>query len=202
MMVVEPQPAAATPVALDEVKAFLRLTGSDEDALLGGFVRTATALAEAFTSQQLIVRDVTERLVASAAWQRLHGLPVVAVTGVANASGPLGGGAYETDIDLDGRGWVRIVDLASIGAVVADITEPYADYGGSGLRVAQRPPPRVMVSYRAGLAADWNGVPEPLRQGITRLVAHLYTHRDAADAGGPPAAVAALWRPWRRMRIR
>jgi uncharacterized phiE125 gp8 family phage protein len=36
---------------------------------------------------------------------------------------------------------------------------------------------------------------------IVRLVAHLFTHRDAADAGPPPAAVAAMWRPWRRLRL-
>jgi uncharacterized phiE125 gp8 family phage protein len=58
------------------------------------------------------------------------------------------------------------------------------------------------VRFRAGLGADWNDVPEPLRQGLIRLVAHFYTHRDAADAGAPPAAVAALWRPWRRLRLR
>jgi uncharacterized phiE125 gp8 family phage protein len=57
------------------------------------------------------------------------------------------------------------------------------------------------VAVEAGLAEDWNGVPEPLRQGIVRLTAHLYAHRDAAGDAGPPAAVAALWRPWRRMRL-
>jgi len=200
-MVTELMPAETAPVALDEIKAFLRLTGSDEDALLDGFVRVATSLAEAFTNQRLIARDVSERLVASAAWQRLNGVPVVAITGIADASGPLAGSAFETDIDLDGRGWVRITNPATLGAVVAAAigTEPAID--GWDLRIAPRPQARVTVAYRVGMAADWNGVPEPLRQGITRLVAHLYTHRDAADAGGPPAAVAALWRPWRRMRI-
>jgi len=34
-------------------------------------------------------------------------------------------------------------------------------------------------------------VPEPMRQGIVRLVAHMFAHRDAADEGRPPAMVAA-----------
>lgn len=41
---------------------------------------------------------------------------------------------------------------------------------------------------------------EPLRQGIVRLVAHMHLHRDGDQS--PPAAVAALWRPWRRMRLK
>jgi uncharacterized phiE125 gp8 family phage protein len=57
---------------------------------------------------------------------------------------------------------------------------------------------RVLVRYRAGLAADWNGVPEPLRQGIVRLAAHLYGARGGTE-GPAPASVAALWRPFRRL---
>jgi len=61
---------------------------------------------------------------------------------------------------------------------------------------------RIRVSYRAGMAADPNGLPEALRHGIVRLTAHLYGSRDRAEAQGPPASVTALWRPWRRLRLR
>jgi uncharacterized phiE125 gp8 family phage protein len=50
-------------------------------------------------------------------------------------------------------------------------------------------------------ASDPNGVPEALRQGILRLALHSYARRDAADPEAPPAAVTALWRPWRRLRL-
>ena len=50
------------------------------------------------------------------------------------------------------------------------------------------------------MAADQNDVPEPIRQGVLRLVAHLFTTRDGSD-GEPPAAVTALWRPYRRMKL-
>jgi uncharacterized phiE125 gp8 family phage protein len=59
---------------------------------------------------------------------------------------------------------------------------------------------RVQVSGMAGLASDENDVPEPIRQGVLRLVAHLFTVRDG-DGAEPPAAVTALWRPYRRMRL-
>ena len=81
-------------------------------------------------------------------------------------------GAYEIDIDAQGDGWVRVTDAEAR---------------------------RVKATYRAGLAATWADVPEPLRQGVVRLAAHFYTGRDKGGDAGPPAAVTALWRPWRRM---
>jgi uncharacterized phiE125 gp8 family phage protein len=83
-------------------------------------------------------------------------------------------GSYAVDIDAGGDGWVRVLEA-----------------GGAT---------RVRVSGTAGLAVDENDVPEPIRQGVLRLVAHLFTARDG-DAGEPPAAVTALWRPYRRMRL-
>ncbi len=160
--------------SLAECKAFLRLERDDEDALIAGFIRTATALCEAFTGQWLLLRDGEQRLGGGRDWQRLIVRPVVAITGVADAAGPLPAGSWECDIAADGSGWVRLL------AGAAD---------------------RPSVAFRAGLGADWNAIPEPLRQGVIRLVAHLFSQRDAADAGPPPAAVAALWRPWRRIGL-
>lgn len=51
------------------------------------------------------------------------------------------------------------------------------------------------------LAEDWAEVASPLREGIIRFAAHLYRDRDAASTREPPAAVAALWRPWRELRL-
>jgi hypothetical protein len=53
------------------------------------------------------------------------------------------------------------------------------------------------VTYEAGLATRLRALPEPLRVGITRL-AELLANDSSAE---PPAAVAALWRPWRRVRL-
>ena len=59
---------------------------------------------------------------------------------------------------------------------------------------------RVAVSFTAGLAADWGALPPPLAQGVAMLIAHLFNDRDGGRA--PPAAVAALLRPYRAMRLR
>lgn len=57
----------------------------------------------------------------------------------------------------------------------------------------------VSVGYRAGLADGWEQLPPAVRQGVALLVQHLFEHREGDAA--PPAAIAALWRPWRRVRI-
>ena len=176
----EPIPAPLLAPARDEAKAYLRIESADDDALIDRLLADATVLAEAFTAQQLVQRDVIETLGAGSGWQRLSSTPVRSITGVEGlpadgAAFPMPVERYAIDIDAHGQGWVHVTNPGAAG--------------------------RIRVTLSAGLAADWPGLPEPVRLGIIRLTAHLHTHRDAADDVGPPAAVAALLRPWRRMRL-
>jgi uncharacterized phiE125 gp8 family phage protein len=165
-------------VGLAECKAALRLERDDEDALLAGHIRTAMALCEAFIGQWLMTREGEQRLACDLAWQRLQAGPVQVISGVFVAGEALAAGHWEQDIGADGTGWVRLIALPANASAST-----------------------MVVRFRAGLGADWNDVPEPLRAGVVRLVSHFFSHRDAADAGPPPAAVAALWRPWRRLQL-
>lgn len=172
--------AAPLPVPLAEVKAQLRLTISDEDALLAGMVRAAADACEAFTGRALIERPLTETLPSATVWTRLGAMPVSAILDVETLdpngeASPLAAAAYAVDIDAAGDGWVRLT-----------------------ARVEAK---RMRISYRAGMAAEPNGLPEAIRHGIVRLAAHLYANRDRAETPGPPASVTALWRPWRRLRL-
>lgn len=170
--------------ALAEAKARLRIDGTGEDEILAGLIGTATALCEAFIGQWLMRREGAETIPACAQWQRLRASPVQAILGVdalpaAGEPMPLGVDAYAVDIDASGDGWARVLDA-----------------GDAGL---------ARVRFAAGMAAGdaWADLPEPLRQGILRLVAHLHAQRAGGDGSPePPAAVTALWRPWRRMRLR
>ena len=56
---------------------------------------------------------------------------------------------------------------------------------------------RLHIEFRTGYGDDWNAVPLSLRQGMLRLVAHYHRFRDSSDALAMPAAVSALWRPFR-----
>lgn len=62
-----------------------------------------------------------------------------------------------------------------------------------------RMPEGGVVRYRAGLATGWATLPPEIAHGVAIMGAHLFDNRDAAAV--PPAAVAALWRAWRRMRL-
>ena len=167
--------------AVADAKAYLRIDGDGEDALLATLVGAAIGLCERFTGLAPISAARSDTVPAcSPEWQRLPASPVSAIISVqtldaAGVATVLPTDGYAIDIDASGDGWVRL-------------TAPPA---GS----------RLLVGYTAGLAADWPSLAAPLRQGVIRLVAHLYAHRDAADDAGPPAAVAALWRPFRRMRL-
>lgn len=166
--------------ALAEAKAFLRIGHGGEDALVAGVLRTAAELCEQFTWQVLIVRAFQETLAPQTRWQRLGRAPVRAIGAVealpaGGAAVPLAAAAYAVDIDAAGEGWVRVTGAGDA--------------------------PLVRVSFEAGLAATYAGLPETLRHGMVRLAAHLYAQRSGEAPDTPPAAVSALWRPWRRMTL-
>ena len=59
---------------------------------------------------------------------------------------------------------------------------------------------QVCLQFTGLAAAEWSELDEPLRHGIVRFAAHQYRERDEG-ASGLPAAVAALWRPYRMVRL-
>ena len=166
-------------VTLSEAQAYVRIETGEEEALVAGLVRTASALCEAFINQVVIARPFDCELPASGCWERLPVTPVRAISDVSGvdssgAATPLPSGSYTVDIDFNGDGWVRTPQTGGFT--------------------------RLQVSGTAGMASDENAVPEPIRQGVLRLVSHLFTARDG-EGGEVPAAVTALWRPYRRMRL-
>jgi uncharacterized phiE125 gp8 family phage protein len=169
--------------ALADLRGWLRVDEDHEDPLLLALLAGALRQCEGYASQIFLRRQVKEMLTASADWQRLSATPVssisqVAALGADGAETLLPIAAYAIDIDAHGDGWVRITSPASA------------------------PSKRVQVTASVGLALDWVGLPEPVRLAALRLTGYLHAHRDGDDDEGPPAAVAALLRPWRRMRIR
>ena len=169
---------AEAAVSMAEAQAYARVETGEEEALLAALVRTASALCESFTGQVLVARPFEEVLPPGVQWQRLGLTPVRAIEEIAvlaadGSATVLPPGGCEMDIDSRGNGWVRLPS------------------GGDR---------KVRVRGQAGMALEPNGVPEPLRQGILRLIAHLFATRDGGG-GEPPAAVTALWGPYRRMRL-
>ncbi|HMT47326.1 MAG TPA: hypothetical protein PKE59_09310 [Novosphingobium sp.] len=174
-------PAALAPAALAELKDWLGITVPADDAQLGALLRMALDLCEDFTGTMPLQQVCEEVLPATPEWTRLTALPVQAITSVQGipADGPrfaLAAGDCRIDLDADGSGRIGVLRPGIAG--------------------------RVAVRFTAGLAPDWAALPEALRHGVLRLAAHQYRQREGEQQSGlPPAAVAALWRPWRRLRL-
>ncbi|MDP3906339.1 phage head-tail connector protein [Novosphingobium sp.] len=174
-------PAVLPPAALTELKDWLGITTSTDDAQLTSLLRAALDLCEGFTGSMPLQQVCEAVLPVSAGWQDLPARPVQAITLVEGI--PAEGARfavptadYALDLTADGGGRVRVLNPGAAG--------------------------RIAVRFSAGLAADWSALPEALRHGAVRLAAHQYRQREGAEDGAmPPAAVAALWRPWRRLRL-
>lgn len=173
-------PALLAGTALDELKQWLAISISGEDALLTALLRTGLEMCEAFTGTMPLECLCEEQLPASGEWQRLATLPVQSITGVdaipaEGARYALAPDDYAIDLEADGAGLVRAIRQGNAG--------------------------RIAVRFTAGLAPDWGSLPESLRHGIIRLAAHHYREREGTPGVSPPAAVAALWHPWRQVRL-
>jgi uncharacterized phiE125 gp8 family phage protein len=174
-------PVEPTPAALADLKDWLGIAATRDDAQLADLLRAALETCEAFTGIVPLGVSCEEVLPVCAGWQQLAARPVQAITQVAmldiaGARTPLAPNAYSLDLSADGVGSVRLNAPARRG--------------------------RLVVTFTAGLAPDWDSLPEGLHHGIMRLAAYQYRERDGTtDGPAPPASVAALWRPWRLLRL-
>ncbi|WP_395329957.1 hypothetical protein WBP06_16605 [Novosphingobium sp. BL-8H] len=178
-------PAALPSSALAELKQWLGISTARDDAPLSALLASALDIFEAFTGQMPFTADCEEVVAAHAGWNPLSTRPVQAITTLSaiaadGTRAALPAGAYEVDLGADGSGRVRL---------------PLSVLTPAGAT-------RVAVRFTAGLAPDWDGLPDALRHGMIRLAAHQHRAREGDGASPlPPASVCALWRPWRRMRL-
>ncbi len=175
-------PAPLPPAALGELKAWLAITTNAEDTTLSTLLRAALDAFEGFTARVALEADFEETLPARPlCWQRLSSDPVQAITSVegvaaGGARTALASDAYAVELEADGTARLRLLQV-------------------NGAK-------RIAVAFTAGMASEWAALPEAIRHGAIRLAAHLYRERDNQEGGStPPASVAALWRPWRRVRL-
>lgn len=167
--------------ALAELKTYLRIENSVEDALLSGLLHAATETVEAMLGVLLVERDVEEHAVVKGGVVALGAEPVrslldVRVFNEDGSATELDEDAYALSISRHGEGSLRLNRIRE-GASIA-------------------------LRYRAGMASDWTWVPEVLRLSVVRAAAHFHASRDAGDDGGLPPAVKRMLAPWRARRLR
>mgnify|MGYP000352512300 CR=1 FL=1 len=174
-------PAGSQPAALSELKDWLGITAPGDDAQLSALLRTALDLCEDFTGTMPVQQTCEELLPVTGTWAKIAARPVQAILAVEGvpaegARFALPAANYAIELDADGGGRVLVRNSGAAG--------------------------RIAVRFIAGLAGDWAALPDGLRHGVLRLAAHLYRARESdAPPALPPAAVAAMWRPWRQLRL-
>lgn len=173
-------PADLGGAALRALKEWLAISTANDDAALIRLLHAAVEICGAYTDTIPLAVTAEETHGARRDWRCLAARPVHGIIGV-DALGtdgtrvPLPADAYDLELEGDGRGCFRVLRQLEAN--------------------------RIVLRYIAGLAPDWEGLPDALRHGIIRLAAQHFRERDAAAPLTPPTAVAALWRPWRRVRV-
>ena len=174
-------PTALDGAPLDELKRWLSITTDRDDALLVELLRSSLDACEAFTGLMPLQQLCTEVLPVTGQTQRASIAPVTTLHEIHEvtpslAKRDIAASAYTHEIDADGRLFVRLLNLPANA--------------------------RIELRVTAGLADSWVRLEPTLRQGIVRLAAHQYRERDeGSNEARPPVSVAALWRPWRTVRL-
>ena len=166
--------------AVADLRSWLRLGAALEDAILTRCLIAATQMAEQHLGQALVARAVEEVLPITGLWQTLAVQPLLSVSAVEGL--PAEGAAFALPAHA------YSIDDGTLGDAQIRVTQP----GAAG---------RVRVTYSAGMAGDAAGLPEPIRQGVLMLAAHLYEARDVEVKPPVPPTIPALWQAWRRMRL-
>ncbi|MBV1918042.1 MAG: phage head-tail connector protein, partial [Sphingomonadaceae bacterium] len=138
-------PAVLPASALAELKQWLGISTTYDDALLSVLLRAALDMCEAFTGLMPIEATCEEVLAARSGWLCLSTMPVQTISSVDAVAqdgtrAPLAPDAYELNLYADGGGQVRLLKRGNTT--------------------------RIAVGFTAGVAPDWDTLPEALRQRL------------------------------------
>lgn len=176
------QPPMLGGAALVELKHWLGISRPTEDAALIRLLEASLAICEAFTGKIPLLQTVEEVVALRSGWQEVSSRPVRTLVSAALIAAD---GTRETLAVPGDTLELQIADSACV-----QLLRPFDGRG-------------VALQLVVGIADDWEQVPAPLRHGIISLAAHHYRDRDRNGrvSAAPPAAVTALWRPWRSVRL-
>lgn len=176
-------PPATEPVSLAEAKAHMRITHDADDDAIESLIRAARAMCEGYTGRALVSRGVS--LYMDAWVQDIVALPLPPLQSV---------------------GAIHVYDAAGVAA-----TFPATSYAVDAKSHPARillsgAPPQpgqslsgIEIAYTAGYG-DAADVPQPLKEGILRLVAHLYLNRgDNTETAIARAGAQHLFQSYRIM---
>ncbi|EAP88807.1 hypothetical protein OA2633_14830 [Oceanicaulis alexandrii HTCC2633] len=188
-------PPATEPVSVEAAKAWLRVSHSEDDALIGDLIESACEHVETRTGLALITQSWRERLEdwprdrmsASGLAVQLARAPLVSVEAVRVRAGDgaltdWNSDEYRVETGVPGR-LVAILPFA--------LPRPEARGGG------------IEIDFTAGYGETPDEVPAPLRAAILHLVAASYGADRGEGGESPPAPdmVDRLLAPFERVRL-
>ncbi len=189
---------ASEPISLTEAKNFLRITDSDDDALINSLITAVRQKAETWIRRALITQTwtlwldaVPNGLTLSIPLSPLQSITHIKSYDLANSAGTFDSVKYFVDVASarvalnDGQSWPTI--LRKINA--------------------------LEVEFVAGFGAA-SDVPETIKQGILQWIKLLFANKSKlyeSDESTPgllesnripiPSAVRVLWEPYRLFKI-
>lgn len=184
-------PPTAEPVSLAEAKAYLRVDGDDEDALLATLIASARTTVERSAGLALLTQGWSLLLDQWPARGALA-LPLWPVQSVG-------------DIEL--RTAAGNTAVLSADAYLVDAVSRPARIvlTGSPSPISARVVNGIEVGFVAGFGDAADDVPAPIRQALLMLVAHGFERREPVVAEGQPQelpmTVASLLAPYRDVRL-
>lgn len=168
-------PPASAPVTLNQAKAWLKVEGIEEDALILGLIDTATAFLDGPKGR---LRKALE----PQTWElSLDAFPAGAIR---LPLGPV------TEVDAvryrDRQGIERTLDPARYAVTLGSAEGQVSAIGGWPDADASRPG-AITVLWQAG-----EGCPEPIRHAILMLVAYWHRNREAVTDVSNARTAAAV----------
>ena len=153
------------PVSVEEIKANLRLDGSEQDALIANLAKAARMAVEARLHRTLINTVYMQRHDAFEDVLELYRPPVSVVESVKY---------YDAD------GILQTVDAADYIVDLASLPPRIVPAFGKTWPTAQTKINTVEITFTAGYGPDATTVPEPIRQAIIMLASDMYEHPEAS----------------------
>ncbi|AHB49044.1 hypothetical protein W911_12515 [Hyphomicrobium nitrativorans NL23] len=187
---------AVEPVSVSAAKAHLRIDGDAEDILIASLIVTSRLHVEAALGLALISQEwrltldkwpeprSSKNAAVRFPLRPVHSIEEVRVRGADGTPDVLPPERYLLDQD----------------ALTPRLVPNGESWPAPGLPVSG-----IEIDFEAGMGAEAEEVPEPIRHAILLLVAHWYEHRDPMEIGSAgaaiPHAVSDLLKPYREVRL-
>lgn len=191
-------PPASEPVALADVKTFLRVDGNDDDAILTSLIASARRMGEEYTKRAFLTQ--TWKLVMDRFAERV----VMPLPGIYTAPPPFViDGSQSIQLSrqpIQSITSVKTTDSDNVQTTVSVATYTFDTATGRILLNEGYSWPtdlRGLSAVEINFVAGWTSaatVPEPIKQAIMQHVAASYTNKVCADI---PAGALALYDPFR-----